>query len=707
MCNKIFITVIALSSILCSCGTKPVSNNPFLTDNNTPYQIPPFEQIKEEHYKPAFEEGFKQHIVEIDAIVANSANPTFENTILTYDRSGKLLDKVANVFFNLCGSDNNDNMQKIALEISPRLTEHHDNILMNQALFSRIKTIYENRTSESYNPEQLRVVEKIYSDFVRSGANLNEDMKSELKKINARISTLQLSFENNILAETNDNFYMLIDNKNDLAGLTIPIIDAAAETANELGHQGKWAFTLQKPSLIPFLQYSENRSLREKLYKAYFMRGNNNNEFDNKNKIKEITSLSARKAEILGYKTYAHYKLEDNMAKTPENANEFLHSVWTPAIEKAKIELKEMQNIVNKSPNKYKVESWDWWHIAEKLRKEKYDFEESELKPYFELNNVRNGMFWVANSLYGITFKTLENAPKYNINNEVFEAFEADGTPIGVLYLDYHPRSGKAGGAWCTGFRSGSYSETGERIHPIISVVCNFTKSTGELPSLLTWDEAETLFHEFGHALHGLFSDGYYKRTAGEAPLDYIELPSQIMENWASEPEVLKHYAKHYITGEPISDELINKLEKSKQFNQGFSTSEIVAASLLDIDWYMLTTADSVADVEKFEKEAMDKIGLIPEILPRYRSTYFSHVFGGGYSAGYYVYLWAEILDADAFDTFKQSGDIFNKELAEKFRKYCLTEIGNDEAMIQYEKFRGGKPSEIPFLKSRGIYNEK
>ncbi|MDY0280455.1 MAG: M3 family metallopeptidase [Salinivirgaceae bacterium] len=680
--------------------------NPFFSEYNTPFGVPPFEQINEDHYLPAFEKAIADHSKEIQAIVDQTDIPTFENTMVPMNYSGELLDKISNVFFNLQSASNNEKMQEIARIITPKLTEHSDNISLNPKLFERIKAIYNDIENQSYTVEQKRFIEKKYNDFVRNGANLNNEDQTQLRELNNQLSTLQLQFEENLLAETNENFSMIVENRDELVGLPQSVIDAAAETANAMKMEGKWAFTLQKPSWIPFLQYSENRALREKLYCGYTMRGDNDNEFDNKDIIVKIAQIQTKRSKLLGFDTFAKYAHNENMAKTPETVKEFLLKIWKPALERSKQELKEMQAIVNKSDDKYTIESWDWWNLSEKLRKEKYDLDEAELKPYLELGNVRDGMFWVANQLYGITFAKVENAPKYNADNDVFEVFEADGSHLGVLYLDYHPRSGKSGGAWCTSFRNGSYSPNGDRIHPIVSIVCNFTKPTADAPSLLSWDETETLFHEFGHGLHGLFSNGHYHRTAGDVPLDFVELPSQIMENWAGEPAVLKQYAKHYKTGEVIPDALIAKLVNSGQFNQGFGTVEYVASALLDIEWYSQTQENPITDARLFENQTMGNIGLIDEIVPRYRSTYFGHIFGGGYSAGYYVYLWAAILDSDAFDAFKQSGDLFNKELAAKFREHCLANVGNYDAMVQYKKFRGQEPSEVPLLKKRGLYKQ-
>jgi peptidyl-dipeptidase Dcp len=451
------------------------------------------------------------------------------------------------------------------------------------------------------------------------------------------------------------------------------------------------------------LQYAENRALREKIYRGYFMRGNNDNEFDNKEIARKIAMIRSERVKLLGYDTHADYAIAVNMAKTAQNVDEFLMGLWKPALNVAKQELMEMQAIIDQEGGNFKLESWDWWYYAEKLRKAKYDLDESEIVPYFKLENVREGMFWVANQLYGITFTPINNIELYNPEVEVFEVNEATGDHIGLLYLDYHPRDSKRPGAWQTSFRN-AITKDGKRVAPLVSLVCNFTKPTGDTPALLTFDEVSTLFHEFGHGLHALFTDGEYKRTAGVVPMDYVELPSQIMENWAAEPTVLKQYARHYQTGEVIPDELIEKIQKSGHFNQGFATVEYLAASLLDMSWHTIKAGDVITNTIDFEKASMDNIGLIDEIIPRYRSTYFGHVFSSDfYAAGYYVYIWAAVLDSDAFDAFKQSGDIFNKDLAQKFRQHCLSECGNDEGMVQYLKFRGQEPSLQPLLEKRGL----
>jgi peptidyl-dipeptidase Dcp len=699
--KKIGLSLVAFALILNACNTtkeqKKDMNNPFFKEYKTPFQVPPFNEIKLEHFMPAIDEGISEQTAEIKAITDNMGEADFTNTILAFDESGDLLDKTR-IFSNLNSANTNDEMQALARQITPKLSVHRDNIMLNKDLFKRVKAVYEKRNELNLDAEQKRAVEKYYQDFERNGANLPDEKQAELRKINEELSMLSLKFGENTLAETNKIFKMVVDNKADLKGLSVDVITAAAELAKKDSLEGKWVFTLQKPSMIPFLQYAQNRELREKLYRGYTRRGNNNNAFDNKQNIEKIVKLRDQRAKLLGYSNHAAYIVDINMAKTPENINEFLMKLWAPALERAKKERADMQAMINKEGGKFDLKMWDWWYYAEKVRKAKYDLDESQLKPYFKLDNVIDGMIYVANKLYGIKFIKRTDLPVYNEEVIAYEVQEADGKHIGVFYMDFHPRAGKNNGAWCTGYRSQSYKD-GQKITPVVSIVCNFTRPAGDVPALLSFDEVTTLFHESGHALHSLFTDGPYRRTARNVPRDFVELPSQIMENWASEPEVLRVYAKHYKTGEVIPEELITKLGKSAQFNQGFETVEYLAASLLDMDWH---TKPFAGDVEAFEKASMDNIGLIDEIVPRYHSTYFSHIFSGGYSAGYYVYIWAAVLDADAFDAFKQSGNIFNPEYAAKFRT-LLTKSGSDEGMVIYKNFRGQEPSIEPLLKRRGL----
>jgi peptidyl-dipeptidase Dcp len=702
--RKTGITLIAFALIFSSCNQKKAPqkdmNNPFLKEYTTPFQVPPFNEIKLEHFMPAIDQGIQDHLAEIKAITSNPEAPNFENTILAFDQSGFILNRASLTFDNLNSANTNDEMQALAREITPKISTHRDNIMLNKDLFTRIKAVYEKRKEMNLDAEQIRVTEKYYEDFVRSGANLPDDKQAELRKLNDELSMLCLKFGENVLAETNKNFSLVIDNESDLKGLSPDLISAAAEAAKNAGKPGKWVFTLQKPSWIPFLQYSENRELRKKLYQGWLMRGNNNNANDNKEIVASIVKLREQRAKLLGFDSHAAYVVDINMAKTPANVYDFLLKLWEPTLKRAKTERSDMQAMIDQEGGKFKLEMSDWWYYAEKVRKARYDLDESALKPYFSLDNVLKGIFYVSNKLYGIKFIERNDLPVYNEEVKAFEVQEADGSHIGILYYDFHPRPGKAGGAWCTSFRD-SYYKDGKKVTPVVSIVCNFTRPVGDGPALLSLEEVTTIFHESGHALHGLFTDGPYHRTAGSVPRDFVELPSQVMENWATEPEVLRSYAKNYKTGEAIPESLIEKITKSAQFNQGFLTGEYIAASLLDMD---LHSKPFTGDVLAFEKASMDKIGLIPEMAPRYRSTYFSHIFSGGfdYSAGYYVYLWAAVLDADAFDAFKQSGNIFNPEIAAKFRT-LLAKSGSDEGMTIYRNFRGQDPSLEPLLKNRGL----
>ncbi len=701
--NMIALSVITLAS--CNSNNKPKPEaetpNPFLTEYATPFKVPPFDQIKHEHYLPAFEAGMAEQLAEVEAIVNNGETPTFENTILPYDKSGNILNRVSNVFFNLNSCLTNDEMVDIAEQMLPMLAKHSDGIMMNPKFFERIDYVYQHRNEAGLDDQQIRVVEKYHQDFLRHGAGLPADKQEELSKINEQLSTLSLQFGNHILKE-NERFKLVIDNRADLAGLPQTSIDAAAEQAKADGMEGKWVFTLSKPSLIPFLQYADNRDLRKNIYTGYVTRGNHDDEFDNKALIGTLCKLRVQKAQLLGYDSHAAYVLDNNMAKNPATVDQFLTNIFNPALNVAKNELSEMQAIADAEGSGIKIQPWDWWYYAEKLRNAKYAFDENQIKPYLSVDNVREGMFVVANKLYGVTFTKNETLPVYYPGVETYETKEANGDFLGILYMDYYPRTSKGGGAWCTGFRESGYDIEGKKIYPVISLVMNFTPASGDTPALLTWDETETMWHEFGHALHAFFSDGLYTRTCGSVPRDYVELPSQIMENWVAEPEVIRMFAKHYQSGEVMPDSLIAKIENSALFNQGFNTVELIAASILDMKFHELTDTSDI-DVNAFEKQQMDAIGLIPEILPRYRATYFSHIFDGGYSAGYYAYTWAEVLDKDAFNCFKTSGDLFNPELAASFRKNCLQECGNDEGMVQYRKFRGQDPDYAPYLRARGL----
>jgi len=674
--------------------------NPFLLEYNTPFNVPPFDKIREEHYLPAFKEGIKQEWSQIEAIANSSEAPTFENTIEAMEGSGALLTRVDDVFYNLISAHTNDELQRIAKEVAPLLSRHRDDIILNDKLFKRVKSVYEQKDGLNLTVEQNTLLEKYYKDFVRGGANLDEEQKAELRVINEELSLLTLSFGENILGE-NNAFELVIEKEADLAGLLEAAIIGAAEAAKEHGHEGKWVFTLHKPSMIPFLQYSEKRELREKIFKAYINKGDNDNELDNKEILSRIAALRVKKANLLGYKTHADFVLELNMAKKPENVYSLLNQLWKPALAKAKKEAEEFRKMIAEEGKDFKLEAWDWWYYAEKLKKARYELDDEILRPYFKLENVRNGAFTVANKLFGITFEEITDIPKYHENVKVFEVKEADGSHIGLLYTDYHPRASKRGGAWMSSYRKQSRLG-GREVTPVITNVCNLSKPTGDKPALLSFEEVSTLFHEFGHALHGLLSSCTYHRLSGTAvPRDFVELPSQIMENWAAEPQVLRAYARHYETGKPIPDELIEKIKKASHFNQGFATTEYLAASFLDMDWHTLTEAGELDPVE-FENASLNKIGLISEIVVRYRSTYFRHIFSGGYSSGYYSYIWAEVLDADAFQTFKEVG-LFDQKTAQAFRKNILAAGGTEDPMTLYKRFRGAEPKIDALLKRRGL----
>lgn len=703
MKKLIYLTVISVAIFSCSESKKTEKvMNPFFETYTTPYEVPPFDKILNAHYLPAFQEGMKLQNAEIETLVSATETPGFANTIEALDRSGELLTKVSSVFFNVKEANTNDSINAIAEEVAPLLSQHNDAILLNEALFAKVKAVYGQKDSLGLNGEQTRLLEETYKNFVRGGANLPADKKEELKKVNEELSLLELKFDKNLLAETNA-FKLIIDKQEDLAGLPENVVAGAAEEAKAAGMEGKWVFTLQKPSWIPFLTYSEKRDLREQLYKAMFNRANNGNENDNKAIINQFVNLRLKKANILGYESWSAYVLDDTMAKKPENVYNLLQKVFNPAIARAKEEVADMQKMVDSEGGKFKIESWDWWYYAEKVRKAKYDLDEEQLRPYFEVNNVRDGAFAVATKLYGLTFNKLENMPLYHPECQVYEVKDADGSLIGVIYLDFFPRESKKGGAWMNNYREQYTTADGKNVRPVVSLTCNFSKPVGDKPALLSYEEVETFFHEFGHGLHGLLSQCTYMGVAGtNVSRDFVELPSQIMEHWAAEPEVLKMYAKHYQTGEVIPQELIDKMDKAGKFNQGFVTSEFIAAAFLDMDFHTVNMPGEF-DVNEFEKKSMGKIGLINEIIPRYRPTYFAHAFSWGYSSGYYSYTWAEVLDADAFNAFKETGDIFNQEVAKSFRNNILERGNTDEPMKLYLNFRGKEPGIEPLLKNRGL----
>lgn len=688
------------------CCTKQSEQlpNPFFEQWTTPYGVPPFDRIKTYHYKPAFDKALSLHNEEIEAIVANSEEPTFENTVAAMDRSGRMLSDVSNVFGMICAAETNEELQALEEQIMPLLAAHSDAILMNDKLFERVKTVYDSRKSRDLDCDQIRLTEKIYDDFVRSGALLGAEQKVRLKEVNEELSTLSVRFGSNILAENNN--YVLYQTDKDIAALPTPIRDAAKEKAAELGQDGKYAFTLHKPSMIPFLTYSPNRQAREEIYKAYINRCNNNDKFDNKQIINDMIRLRCEKAQLLGYNNYAEYVISDQMAATPKAVYKLLDQVWAPALERAKEELAEMERLFKNdyTDEEYKFESWDWWYYSNKVRQQKYALNEEVIRAYFSLDNTRQGIFNLANRLFGITFRPV-SVPVYHNEVSAYEVLDSDESHLGILYFDFHPRAGKGQGAWCGYYREQRYEADGTRTAPVVGIVCNFTRPSASTPSLLTLDEVTTLFHEFGHALHFLFTDVKYNGLIGVEG-DFVELPSQIMENWALTPEMLKTYATHYRTGEVIRDQFISRIENSSLFNQGFNTTELIASALSDLDIHS-TEKYSAIDVDGYEYNALyEKRGMLPQIEPRYHYTYFAHIFSGGYSAGYYFYIWAEVLDKDAFAAFCQTGDMFDRKTAQSFRDNILSKGGSRDGMTLYKAFRGAEPDKSAMLKARGLWKE-
>ena len=691
-----------LTMTLVSCKSdKHAGENPFFAEWNTPYGVPPFDRIAPEHFLPALERGMSLHDAEIDAITSDNDAPTFENVILAYDRSGRMLAQTELIFGMLCAAENTPEMQALQERVMPLLAAHADKILLHEKLFERVKAVYDRRGALELDAEQNRLLEKTYRDFVRAGALLDAEQKARLKAINGELSLAAVKFGQNILAE-NGNYALVLESA-DLDGIPSNVRDQAREKAEATGKKGKYVFTLHKPSLIPFLTYSQKRELREEIYKAYLNRCNNGDEYDNKQLINDFIRLRTEKAHLLGYPSYADYVVADEMAGTTDAVYKLLNEIWTPALERAKGELAEMEELFKKDHPDGEFASWDWWYYAEKVRKQKYQLEEELLRPYFSLENVQSGIFFLANRLYGITFRPIV-VPLYHPDAIAYEVLDADESHLGVLYFDYFPRDGKSQGAWCGNYVEQTY-EDGKRVAPVVSIVCNFTRPTSNAPALLTLDETETLFHEFGHALHFLFHDVKY-RGLTEVEGDFVELPSQLMENWAFDPEVLKQYAVHYRSNEVIPEYLVAKLRRSELFNQGFMTTELIAASLSDMDIHSITEYEPFDPME-FERKALtEKRGLIPQIEPRYRYPYFSHIFDGGYSAGYYFYTWAEVLDKDVFEAFRESGDLFNKKIADDFRRKILARGGSEDGMTMYRDFRGKDPDKRAMLRSRGLWNE-
>lgn len=707
MNKKRFLPYLAIvASLVVGCNNQESKQkqedlkNPLLTAYETPFEVPPFDQIKDEHFRPAFKEALSVHNAEVDSILNNQAEASFENTILALENAGQLLNRVSTVFYNLNSANTNDTIQAIAKDMAPVMSAHSDEISLNSKLFDRVKAVYAKKAELGLDAEDQKLLEETYKDFVRSGANLKEEDKEKLKKINADLSVLTTQYGQNLLNELNA-YELVVDKAEDLAGLPEELKTAAANEAKAKGKEGKWVFTLQNPSIMPFLQYADNRELRKQIWEAYQMRGNNGNDQDNKETLVKIANLRLEKAKLLGYSSHAAYVLEESMAENPTNVNNLLNKLWAPALAKAKTEAADIQKEIDAAKDTFTVAPYDWRYYQEKIRKARYALNEEEIKPYFSLPAVREGAFETAKKLWGISFVALNNVPVYHPEVEVYEVRDKDGSHLGLLYADFFPRESKRSGAWMTSYR-GQSRKDGKRVAPVISIVCNFTKPVGDNPALLTFDEATTLFHEFGHALHGLFSNVKHRSLAGTSvPRDFVELPSQIMENWAGDPEVLKSYAKHYQTKEAIPDALIEKMQKAGTFDQGFATVEYLAASILDMN-YHAATAPIAAKANDFEKAAMSKIGLIDAIIPRYRSTYFQHIFSGGYSAGYYSYIWSEVLDSDAFAAFKEKG-LYDQGTAAAFRINILEKGGTGNPAEMYRKFRGADPNPVHLMVKRGL----
>ena len=691
-------TFIAMALVaLTACNAK--HDNPVLQDSSLPFGAPEFAKYESTDYEPAFMEGFEEQRAEIDAIVANPDAPTFDNTIAALERSGKKLAKATGVFFNLNETDADDVMREAEKRLSPLFTEHSAYMTMNEALFARIKALYDDKVNLGLTREQEMVLDKYYRMFVKGGALLDADKKAQLMEIEKQLSLASIEFGENALAETNA-FELVITDEKDLAGLPQSSINAAREAAKAAGKEG-YLFNLQKPSWIPFLQYADNRELRKQMYLAYINRGDNNNDNDNKEVIARILKLRQQKAQLFGYETFAEFQLEDKMAKTPEAAYNLLMTIWNAALPKAQAEAAELQKMMDAEGKGEKLEAWDWWYYTEKLREQKYALSESELRPYFSLDNVRKGAFMVSEKLFGMKFQPVEGLDVYHPEVETFEGLEADGSHLALFYTDYFPRATKRAGAWMNNIVDASNVD-GENQRPMIVNVGNFTAPTADTPSLLTIDETRTLFHELGHALHGFLTQTKYPSVSGTSVArDFVELPSQIMEHWAIEPEVLKMYALHYETGEPITDELIAKMQAASSFNSGFETVELVGAALLDMEFHMLKDYTDF-EANAFEKAVADKIGLLPQIAFRYRGPYFNHIFSGGYAVGYYSYLWAEVLDADGFEAFRENG-IFDEATGRSFRKNILEMGGSEEPMTLYKRFRGAEPNPEALLRNRGL----
>ncbi|MEQ8238674.1 MAG: M3 family metallopeptidase [Cyclobacteriaceae bacterium] len=697
---SIYIILLLLVSACDEKNEMQEKANPLYLEWDTPHGVPPFDKIKPEHYMPAFSDGMKIQLEEVAAIANNSEEPTFENTIEAYEKSGKLLSKASNVFFNLTSAHTNDSLQAISKEISPKISGHNDNIYLNAKFYARVKRLFDVRAELDLTEEQLQLLEKYHTNFIRAGAALNEADKNKMRAINEKLSILSVQFGDNVLKEDN-RFELILEAGKDLDGLPESVINAAKEAAKERGFDDKYLFTPHKPSMLPFITYSSNRQHRMALKKGYINRGDNNDDLDNKEIARQIANLRLEKAQLLGFDTHADYELGVRMLNTPAKVYNLLDKVWPAALEQAKKERDLMVDMAKREGLDINIGPWDWWYYAEKIKMEKYNLDEEEIRPYLKVDNVINGTFILANKLFGLTFEEQTNIPKYHPDVRTYTVKNEKGKLIGIYMSDWFYRSSKRGGAWMNNYRDQSNMDDNWVI-PVITNVGNFTKPSGDKPSLISSDEANTLFHEFGHAIHGLLSQCTYPSISGTStPRDFVEFPSQVLENWVFEPEMLALYAFHYETGEVMPAELVQKIKNAGKFNQGFATVEYMAAAYLDMSYYTITEPIT-GDIRAFEKAAMDKIGLIDAIVPRYRTGYFRHVFSGGYSAGYYSYLNSAVMDADAFGAFSEKG-IFDQETADAYREEILSKGGTRDAMDMYVNFRGREPEFDALLRRRGF----
>ena len=677
-------------------------DNPFFREWNTPYGVPPFDEIKIEHFMPAYQAAMAEEAAEIWAIIRNPEPPTFENTIVAFDKTGKLLRKVMPVFGGLSSVNNNPERQQLARQFSPMMSRHRDDINLNPDLFKRIKAVYEQKDKLNLNVEEMKLLTNVYRQFVRSGANLPPEKQEQLRKINSELASLQLNFSQNVLAET-AAFNLIVNDGLRLTGLSDAMIANAQQRATRAEAPGLFYFGLDNATIMPFLESADDRELRTEIFNAYLARANNNNDKDNKEIIKKIVTLRLERAKLTGYDNFAQMAIEDRMSKNPETVMTFLDKMWGPSLAMAKNELKDIENMMKKQKIEMPATPADWRYYFNKSKQDKYKINQDDIREYFQMEKVLDGIYYVCNRLWGITFEPLRDMPLPHPEATVWKCKDKDGTILGIVYLDMHPRPGmKNGGAWCGSYRAQSYDENGTRIIPIVTIACNFTRPSGNKPALLTTDEVNTFFHEFGHGLDHLFRETKFSGTSRNQR-DFGEFASQIMEHWAFQPEVLKFYAKHYKTDAPIPASLVKKIDQNEKYGQGFRTTEYLAASLLDMEYHLLKKIPQNFDIEQFEKSVLEKYGLISQIPPRYRSTYFSHTFSGGYTAGYYMYLWAEQLDSDAFEAFLEKKNIFDPELAHKLRYEIFARGGTEDAMILYKNFRGKEPDVDALLRNRGL----